>query len=66
VPGVEEAQFLEVGQDGPGSAVLEGLVDACCSPAGRPVAMPGRVIWPGVTMSDRLDFDVDGTIGLGQ
>jgi hypothetical protein len=25
--GVEEAQFLEVGQDGPGSAVLEGVVD---------------------------------------
>jgi hypothetical protein len=27
VPGVDEAQLLKVGQDGPGSAVFEGVVD---------------------------------------
>jgi len=61
-----------VGQDGPGSAVIEGVVDgllffgrAVCGLTGQGhLAMPGKVIWPGVTMSDSPGFDEDSSPGF--
>jgi hypothetical protein len=44
---------------------LKASLMACWSPAMRSVAMPGKVIWPGVTMSDRLGFDEDSSPGFG-